>query len=30
LKTLEAVSDALPVAPVIAPRLRDVAALVEQ
>jgi threonine synthase len=29
LKTLEAVSDALPAAPVIAPRLRDVAALVE-
>jgi len=30
LKTLEAVSDALPQAPVIAPRLREVAALVEQ
>jgi threonine synthase len=30
LKTLEAVSDALQGAPVIAPRLREVAALVEQ
>ena len=30
LKTLEAVSNALPQAPVIAPRLREVAALVEQ
>src|SRR2546430_8832570 len=30
LKTLEAVSDALPHAPLIAPRLREVAALVEQ
>ena len=30
LKTLEAVSGVLPEAPVIAPRLREVAALVEQ
>ena len=30
LKTLEAVQDAVPAAPVVAPRLRDVAALVEQ
>ncbi|HET7296829.1 MAG TPA: threonine synthase [Gemmatimonadales bacterium] len=30
LKTLEAVQDAVPAAPLVAPRLRDVAALIEQ
>jgi hypothetical protein len=30
LKTTEAVSDALPAAPVIAPKVRDVAALVAE